>query len=550
MFVKNNSTIRVESQNIFGSKLYVNSIRIIIAIGIFLRIYHYLDNRSLWLEEAFLAFNFLNRGFIGLLQPPLEYDQQAPVGFLLLEKILLLVLGKNEYALRFFPLICGITALILFERVARTFLSSMGALIALFCFAISNPAVYHSVDIKQYSTELLASVIILLSYSYYRRKTTAKDMFKWGLLGGALVWFSYSSVFVLAGVGTAVIWMSIKNKDYFRIRYLFVVFFIWILNFSINFFLFASKGTHLSWLTEYWANKNAFMPMPPITFNAFKWFAEHIKDLFDYPLAWSLQYITVPNYMRVSVIGLIFLLVGIIAWYKRKIEFAIAFSLPIVLTILASGLKLYPFYERLLLFLLPIFLLIIIKGLEKVYYYLKSYSAIGAYLLVIFSTGYLTFNTIYLTLFPQYIYNRIDTREAIVYLHQNVGKNEIILDNLNYDMGTEAWKYNEGVILNCYKTIYPTIDFTTTLINFNNNLDLIDRSGKILISNNNVKQFSYKRLWVIMKTVTNITIGYNENNEIRTNKSDYIVAMLKRAGGTITKEYISQGVKVILVEFR
>ena len=50
---------------------------IIIGLGIILRLVQYLYNRSLWLDEASLALNVIEKSFSGLLQP-LGYDQMAP----------------------------------------------------------------------------------------------------------------------------------------------------------------------------------------------------------------------------------------------------------------------------------------------------------------------------------------------------------------------------------------------------------------------------------------------------------------------------------------
>ena len=62
------------------------AIAILLVLGVVLRIRQYLAGRSLWVDEAMLALNIVNRGFAGMFMP-LDYDQGAPIGFLLVEKI-------------------------------------------------------------------------------------------------------------------------------------------------------------------------------------------------------------------------------------------------------------------------------------------------------------------------------------------------------------------------------------------------------------------------------------------------------------------------------
>ena len=58
---------------------------LIILFGTLLRLTQYLSNRSLWLDEANLALNIVNRSFLQLLKP-LDNNQGAPIGFLMLER--------------------------------------------------------------------------------------------------------------------------------------------------------------------------------------------------------------------------------------------------------------------------------------------------------------------------------------------------------------------------------------------------------------------------------------------------------------------------------
>ncbi|HEY7362621.1 MAG TPA: hypothetical protein VIE37_00835, partial [Methylomirabilota bacterium] len=94
------------------------AITILLVLGVALRLRAYLANRSLWLDESFLALNIINRPFAELRQP-LEYVQAAPFGFLYAERLVVELLGASEYALRLLPLLCGIASVFIFWRIAH-----------------------------------------------------------------------------------------------------------------------------------------------------------------------------------------------------------------------------------------------------------------------------------------------------------------------------------------------------------------------------------------------------------------------------------------------
>jgi len=61
--------------------------------------------------------NLINRSFAGLWQP-LDWQQGAPVGFLMLQKSAITLLGTSEFAMRLIPLLAGISSLVLFFFLA------------------------------------------------------------------------------------------------------------------------------------------------------------------------------------------------------------------------------------------------------------------------------------------------------------------------------------------------------------------------------------------------------------------------------------------------
>ena len=68
-------------------------IGILLLVGVALRCLAYFGGTSLWLDEVLLARNILELPLGALLTEPLQLDQVAPRGFLLVEKISVLAFG-------------------------------------------------------------------------------------------------------------------------------------------------------------------------------------------------------------------------------------------------------------------------------------------------------------------------------------------------------------------------------------------------------------------------------------------------------------------------
>src|ERR1700682_3148553 len=68
-----------------------------VALGAGLRLWQYFANTAMWLDEVAVARNILDRSLWDLLTLPLAYDQTAPKGFLLVEKIAVSFFGGSDY---------------------------------------------------------------------------------------------------------------------------------------------------------------------------------------------------------------------------------------------------------------------------------------------------------------------------------------------------------------------------------------------------------------------------------------------------------------------
>jgi uncharacterized membrane protein len=328
--------------------------RIIILIGIFLRLFQYQLNRSLWLDESFLALNIVNRSFSELFRP-LDYNQVAPVGFLLIERLNIQLFGNSEYVLRLFPLIAGISSIFLFYSIAKNAIGNEAAIIAVALFAISNTLVYYSSEVKQYSSDVLIALLLYVATAYtHSKQYTFPFMFLFGIAGAIAIWFSNPSIFILAGLGLCLLLTHLIRKEWIRISKLSIAFSLWALSFFFFYIFIISslrKSGIVSNMQSDW-NKS-FIPFPISSFLPdFEWYIRKFFEIFQNPVGFTLT----------GIAALAFL-IGCISMYAKNRRWFFLLLLPLVITLLASGFHMYPFSDRLLLFLVPSLLLFITEGL-------------------------------------------------------------------------------------------------------------------------------------------------------------------------------------------
>lgn len=401
----------------------------IISVGIALRLFHFYKNRSLWYDESHIALNLIYKNFIGLTQQPLYYDQHAPIGFLWISEAFTRILGFNEYALRLFPLLCGIASLICFYYVLRYIFTAVGINVALTCLAFGHPLIYHSVEAKQYEVELLVTILAFWSYFYFNDKLTIKNALIWGIIGGILIWFAHSVVFILASIGLILFLRAYKEGNHKFSLCLMIVFGLWGVNLLLDYVYFLSVGTEMKWLREHWERQDAFMPFPIKNLTDFTWFIKIFFKALDYPLGVNWQFIPTQNKLiRFSLLGFCFFILGMISLLAKEKKLFYLFLTPLLLLLIASALRKYPVLERLLVFAAPIFIIVIGYGAQTFYQKSKSYSKILALAVILIFVISPVFNSINHLLHPKLLGGgkQIDIRQAIKYITDKKKPNDLV----------------------------------------------------------------------------------------------------------------------------
>ncbi|MCK6585719.1 MAG: glycosyltransferase family 39 protein, partial [Anaerolineales bacterium] len=232
---------------------------LIVLSGAALRLRQYFVNRSLWVDEASLALNIVERSFSSLFLP-LDYDQGAPLGFLFIEKLLVSVFGNEDFILRLFPLFSGILALLLIHRIALNALGSFGLFSALL-FSASHTMIYYSSELKQYSSDaMIGLLLVYLASLCMAEGARLRNIILLGFAGFISILVSHPSIFFLPAIGFLLVIQNWMERDFRKVRWLIGAGISWILVFLSTYLISLQYLAGNEYLQEYWGGHYASLP--------------------------------------------------------------------------------------------------------------------------------------------------------------------------------------------------------------------------------------------------------------------------------------------------
>ena len=405
-------------------KFYKLALISIFAAGILLRIFVYCRNISFWGDEASIALNLMNKSYLELFKG-LDYLQVAPPGFLILSKFILNIFNpKIDYIrdllLRFFPFVFSCLSLLVFYKFSKKFIKDKKTLLfASTLFAFNPCAILYAAQLKQYSLELLVSVVLMSLF--YRIIITNKIRIADFVLIPLSMWFSLSSLIISAS--GFIILLFKKSFNFIKLLPAYLLSFVVFYFFSLK----SIKQVNYAGMYHWWSTGYGFFDL-------------------RHPMRLFIRFGELFSFDKTSAecfgIFFIFLILFSLIFSKKfNLLSKVFLSLPILITIILSGLSLYPIEARLILFLLPSFSIIIALNDDwKLRDWLISFFCIAS-----FSAS------IYYSINPYKFYT--SSREVVRWLKNHYdGKSEIILDNSWHRYGYYLQDYNNIRLLNssCY----------------------------------------------------------------------------------------------------
>jgi hypothetical protein len=333
---------------------------VVLGLGFLLRVWAYLLNRSYWMDEGSLLGNLVGVRVFDF-SSHLSGDQLAPIGFLVVERIVISLLGDSGYATRLLPLICGLVSLWLFAKLAARVLSAPAALVALILFALSDDLVYYSSELKPYSSDLaIILAITLLCLKSLDQPLGNRRTAILALFAVVAPWFSFPSAFAIAGCGAALAIERIGRGWWRDVGRLAIVGACWALSFV---FSYTASHALLSGATTMYIFWNfAFLPFPPRATADLATAGGILLEVFVNPL--NMLPRSLPPY--VVAVPLAILLVGAFALAARDRSVFLILVMPVVLALIAAAMRRFPFHGRLILELMPAFFLMMAETADLV----------------------------------------------------------------------------------------------------------------------------------------------------------------------------------------
>lgn len=313
----------------------------IIALGLVSHVMPYVFHRSLWIDEARLASSIVTRSLGTLTASPLDAGQSAPVGYLYMVKILTMVFGTGETALRLWSLLSFFGCAAVFCQILRKIIGTDRWLFYTAIFVVLPNYIYYGNELKQYMSDCFFVLLAIFLYGLYRKEKL--NLRQLSAAYAVLIWFSFAAVFFAAG-GMILICMGIlirafREKEKIRS--------IWkqappcllvLVSFLANYVLWLSSTSSNAEGQGYWELLR--FPLIPTSLLDLKLILQMTKEVL----------------LPFGILGALFLLVAlgkvIRCIWKRSIssmDVQILFSTALVLV--ASFLGFYPIQGRLVLFL-------------------------------------------------------------------------------------------------------------------------------------------------------------------------------------------------------
>ena len=323
-----------------------------------LRLRHYLDGHSLYIDEAFLVLSVSARPFAEAMRS-MAWDQPPHVVFLAIQRLTLRLGGMNEWALRTPQLVYGITLVGAVWWLARRLVGAAPAVLATAMVAISPILIRYSTEARPYAGDALVAVLLLtLALRVIDAPASPVRWWQLGLTGAAGILFSLPALFVLAAVAMSLLVSPQVRDSPGGIRRTLAFSVVWVALFTLLYVLFLHRAA-IDPYVSYSFSETFFDPRSPR-------FAERVSiGLRELTIAY---FFGSPSLLPPKAVtaAVAISAVGLVAIARRRgASAALLLGGPGAVALAASAVSRYPVLPRTMLFTAPLLILMLVAGVHR-----------------------------------------------------------------------------------------------------------------------------------------------------------------------------------------
>ena len=316
----------------------------IAAVASGLLVYHWTGARTLWLDEEMIAANVRDRGFADLVGQ-LWLGQTAPLGWLFLQRGMLLAFGTSEIALRFVPMFFGLATLAATVWIGRRWMTAIGGAALTFLCASGYWVAYHFLELKQYSADAFWGLLIPVLAAAAVEPINAppqprlRRVTTWWTLATIGQFFAVGAIFVTPASALAILAIVWRRDGARWALQAALPGAAWLAGVGIHYWLALRAAAESRYLQDYWA---PFMPPGSAgVVDSLRWIMSRLGPLADKPGGADGQMI-----FWLAALGGV-----VIAW--RQSRLALFVSLVPLSAVVWTLFRLVPLGDRVSLWMIP-----------------------------------------------------------------------------------------------------------------------------------------------------------------------------------------------------
>jgi len=318
-------------------------------LGVAVRVWHWGQDRPLWLDEQMIAINLRDGGgFVGL-AGPLLHHQSAPLGWLWAEHASLLALGTDERVLRLIPMLFSVGTLAVVWLVIRHWFGPIGGLAAALLFACAPALIRYTAELKQYSADAFCA-LALIALAAWTLERPARA-YLWWLAAALASWLSMDAILITPGLAVAVVGTVLRREGWraaLRASYLAPV---WAVASAVHYLVALRYTTGEPHLRPWWQARGGFPDGSLVG-----WLAGRPAGLGEDPLSLPEGPVTVGFWLLVA--G------GLAVLLARRTPLGLLLAAPLATAIVLGAAHTVPLASRLAIWLIPSLFLAAAAGVE------------------------------------------------------------------------------------------------------------------------------------------------------------------------------------------